>query len=126
MQEEWKPNENISPARVEKISQDIVSFFLKNKEVGDSFRKMICIACPELKIFINDDKKLSENYALMIAHRIPGFLFSDDEEKSDFLLAQMLQETKLPDEDFVKWLETIIKNKSMGMDFVIKNSISPN
>ncbi len=125
--EEFELNKSMDVKRFIKISQDIVAFLLQNKEVGDAFRKMIGIACPELQIFIKDDKKLCEEYiSTMIVHRISGFPFP--KENQDSFISNMLSEIKLSDSDFIKWVEKI-KNDSAGdisIHFGIKNPIFPN
>ncbi len=116
---------DMSVERIIEISKNIVSFLLKNKEVGDGFRKVISIACPELQIFINDDKKLCEEYiSTMIVHRIPGFPFP--KQNSDSFLTNMLTEIKLSEEDFVTWVQKIKSDKELGLHFGVENPISPN
>ena len=122
---ESKPAQKMGPERVSEISQKIVSFFLENEEVKDDFKKMIVIDCPELQILINNDERLREGYiSTMIVHRIPGLPFP--KEDLDSFISKLLSETKLSNNDFIKWLEKIKSNKEMGLHFGIENPIYPN
>ncbi len=121
---ESRREENMGPEKVAKISQNIVSFLLKNKKTNEALKSLIGVYCPELKILTNHDEKLSEEYtSTMIVHKLPGLPFP--KEDSDSFISDMLSETKLSNADFIKWLEKIKSNKKSGLHFGIKNPIFP-